>query len=76
MNEKLTASHLDRAAYVYIRQSSMHQVRHHQESGRRQYGLAQRAQQLGFGQVTVIDEDMGRATAVPAPPAPGSAYEI
>jgi len=59
--EKLTPEHLERAAYVYVRQSSPGQVRHNLESQRRQYGLSSRAQALGFGRVEVIDEDLGRS---------------
>ncbi len=33
---------------------------HHQESQRRQYGLGERARELGFQQITIIDEDLGR----------------
>ena len=61
MNEKINAEHLQRAAYVYIRQSSAHQVRHHKEGQRRQYELAERARGLGFREVVVIDEDLGRS---------------
>ena len=57
--DKIGLSHRERAAYVYIRQSSLHQVRHHQESRRRQYELKQRAQELGFAEVVVIDDDLG-----------------
>lgn len=57
---KLTADRLVRRAMVYIRQSSPNQVLHHQESQRRQYGLVDRARELGFQQVTMIDEDLGR----------------
>src|SRR4051812_22029567 len=61
MNQpKLTAERLLRKAVVYVRQSSPNQVLHHQESQRRQYGLVDRARELGFQQVTVIDEDLGR----------------
>lgn len=59
MNEKIRSNHLDRAAYVYIRQSTLHQVRTHRESNRRQYELKTRAEQLGFKQVVVIDDDLG-----------------
>jgi DNA invertase Pin-like site-specific DNA recombinase len=59
VNDKITSAHLERAAYVYIRQSTLHQVRHHLESKRRQYDLKLRAQELGFRQVEVIDEDLG-----------------
>ena len=61
MNEKINAEHLERAAYVYIRQSSAHQVRHHKEGQRRQYELAEHARGLGFREVIVIDEDLGRS---------------
>ena len=61
MSEKIRAEHLKRAAYVYIRQSSSYQVRFHLEGQRRQYGLAERARQLGFHEVVVIDEDLGRS---------------
>jgi excisionase family DNA binding protein len=57
---KLTADRLLRNAIVYVRQSSPNQMLHHQESQRRQYGLVDRARELGFQQVTVIDEDLGR----------------
>jgi DNA invertase Pin-like site-specific DNA recombinase len=61
MNEKISVEHLKRAAYVYIRQSSSSQVRFHLEGQKRQYGLAERARQLGFHEVVVIDEDLGRS---------------
>jgi len=61
MNPKISADHLKRRAIVYIRQSSPGQVIHNQESQRRQYGLAEHARQLGFQQVEIIDEDLGRS---------------
>src|SRR5499425_1639896 len=61
MSEKIRDEHLSRAAYVYIRQSSSYQVRFHLEGQKRQYGLAERARQLGFYEVVVIDEDLGRS---------------
>ena len=57
--EKIRPTHRERAAYVYIRQSTLQQVRHHQESQRRQYELQQLARELGFAQVLVIDDDLG-----------------
>src|SRR5438093_1515847 len=59
MTEKIRADHLNRAAYVYVRQSSLHQVRHHREGLERQYALAERARHFGFTEVVVIDEDLG-----------------
>ena len=59
MHEKIRTDHLERAAYVYVRQSSLQQVRHHREGQQRQYGLADRARHLGFARVVVIDDDLG-----------------
>jgi len=63
MNEiaKITPSHLSRAAYVYLRQSSPAQVEHNRESTERQYALVAKATALGWGsqQILVIDEDLG-----------------
>jgi DNA invertase Pin-like site-specific DNA recombinase len=61
MSEKIKPHHLERAAYVYVRQSTPYQVRHHLESKERQYALTERATQLGFGNAIVIDEDLGRS---------------
>jgi hypothetical protein len=73
MNSKLTAERLSRRAIVYVRQSSPGQVIHHQESQRRQYALADRARELGFKNVAVIDDDfrtlrirLGGAPWIPA----------
>lgn len=63
MTEKIQPDQLNRAAYVYVRQSSLHQVRHHREGLARQYALADRARQLGFHQVVVIDDDLGISSA-------------
>ena len=56
---KITAEHLSRQAYVYIRQSTPGQVRHNLESQRRQYALVDHARSLGWEKVEVIDEDLG-----------------
>jgi DNA invertase Pin-like site-specific DNA recombinase len=61
MSEKVKAQHLERGAYVYVRQSTPYQVRNNLESKERQYALEGRAQQLGFSKVVVIDEDLGRS---------------
>src|ERR1700740_1124333 len=58
---KITPEHLARSAIVYIRQSTADQLVHNQESQRRQYGLADRARQLGWVSVEVIDDDLGRS---------------
>lgn len=59
MNEKITDTQLQRAAYIYVRQSTLQQVRNNIESNRRQYELEGRARQLGFQTVIVIDDDLG-----------------
>jgi len=58
---QITPSHLARKAAIYIRQSSPGQVLHNKESQRLQYGLEERAVNLGWprSQVIVIDEDLG-----------------
>lgn len=61
--ETIRPWHRDRLAVVYVRQSTAQQVLDHQESTRLQYGLAGRAQALGWAadRVLVIDEDLGRS---------------
>lgn len=61
MSDKIGPEHRQRTAYVYVRQSSAQQVRDHRESQVRQYALADRARQLGFEHVVVIDQDLGRS---------------
>ena len=61
MSEKIQSSHIERDAYVYIRQSSTQQVRTRLEGQRHRYDLRERAQALGFQRVVVIDEDLGRS---------------
>ena len=63
---KITAEHLNRKAVVYLRQSSEQQVRLNTESQRLQYSLADRARELGFQQVEVIDQDLGASAALGA----------
>src|ERR1700722_3157181 len=58
---KITAEHLARGAFIYVRQSTSDQVLHNHESRRRQYGLADRARALGWTDVEVIDDDLGRS---------------
>jgi DNA invertase Pin-like site-specific DNA recombinase len=58
---KITSGHRDRKALIYLRQSSMAQVRHHTESTRSQYALADRAAEMGWARrdIEVIDTDLG-----------------
>ena len=67
-NAKLGPEHLQRWAYVYVRQSDPSQVRDHQESTRRQYELKNRARQLGWPdeRIVVIDHDLGQSASDPS----------
>lgn len=56
---KISAEHLARCACVYVRQSSPDQVQNNLESQRSQYALADRARELGWQSVEVIDDDLG-----------------
>lgn len=62
---KITASHLSRQAYLYVRQSTLRQVLENTESTKRQYALRERAVALGWkpDQVVVIDSDLGQSGA-------------
>ncbi len=64
-NDKITPSHLQRAAIIYVRQSTTAQVEHHRESTRRQYALVDKASELGWRseQISTIDEDLGLSGA-------------
>ncbi len=65
MHTKVTAAHLKRLAYLYVRQSTMRQVVEHTESTQRQYALGRRALALGWPQdrVVTIDDDQGVSAA-------------
>ena len=57
--EKIRPEHQDRAAVVYVRQSSRQQVLEHSESTRLQYALAERAVALGWARSQVVVIDIG-----------------
>lgn len=65
MSASIGQHHLQRPAYVYVRQSTMAQVRHHQESTERQYALREKARSLGWPAelIRVLDADLGRSGA-------------
>jgi len=63
INPKLTPERLGRRAIVYIRQSTPGQVLNNKESQLRQYGLKDRAKELGFRDIQVIDDDLGRSAS-------------
>ncbi len=64
-HQKVTARHLARSAYLYVRQSTMRQVMENTESTERQYALRQRAVALGWpiDNIVVIDSDLGQSGA-------------
>lgn len=65
MNPKIQPHHREKPAYVYLRQSSLNQVRYHQESTERQYALQEHARQLGWPPeaIRVLDGDLGLSGA-------------
>jgi len=65
MPEKITRQHLEKPAYLYLRQSTMGQVRHHRESTERQYALKEKACSLGWAaeSVRILDGDLGLSGA-------------
>ena len=65
---KISGEHLARSAFVYVRQSTTYQVINNLESQRRQYGLVDRARELGWNDVQLVDDDLGRSGAGTARP--------
>ena len=63
MSDKVKPHHVQRKAILYVRQSSSFQVQHNQESRRLQYAMQERLALLGWQEVEVIDEDLGRSGA-------------
>jgi DNA invertase Pin-like site-specific DNA recombinase len=63
MSDKIRQHHLDRRAILYVRQSSSHQVLHNRESRTLQYAMRERLTALGWSEIEVIDDDLGRSAA-------------
>ena len=63
MSDKIKPQHLARKAILYVRQSSAYQVHHNLESQRLQYAMQDRLQQLGWREIEVVDDDLGRSAA-------------
>ncbi len=63
IGDKIGPHHLERKAILYVRQSSAHQVLHNRESGALQYAMRDRLTALGFAEIEVIDDDLGRSAA-------------
>src|SRR5450631_1946756 len=63
MNSKIAEHHRSKPAYIYLRQSTPGQVRHHQESTERQYSLREKAVELGWNEslIRTLDRDLGKS---------------
>ncbi len=63
MNDKIQSFHQQKMALIYLRQSTMHQVMHNQESTNRQYALEQKALQYGWDptRIRIMDGDLGQS---------------
>src|SRR3989442_15365570 len=63
MSDKIRPQHVARKAILYVRQSSAYQVNHNLESQKLQYAMQERLQQLGWREIEVGDDDLGRSAA-------------
>jgi DNA invertase Pin-like site-specific DNA recombinase len=63
MSDKIQPQHLARKAMLYVRQSSAFQVIHNPESQKLQYAMQSRLRDLGFTDIEIVDEDLGRSAA-------------
>jgi DNA invertase Pin-like site-specific DNA recombinase len=63
ISDKIRPHHLQRKALLYVRQSSAHQVLHNRESSALQYAMRDRLTALGWSEIEVIDDDLGRSAA-------------
>src|SRR5438874_1746035 len=63
ISDKVHPHHLTRKALLYVRQSSAHQVLHNRESSALQYAMRDRLTALGWSEIEVIDDDLGRSAA-------------
>src|SRR5499427_1113818 len=63
MSEKIRQSHVERKAILYVRQSSAYQVQNNLESQKLQYAMQDRLRHLGWQEVEIVDEDLGRTAS-------------
>src|ERR1700740_3833101 len=63
MSEKIKSHDLERKAILYIRQSSAYQVSNNLESQKLQYAMQERLRQLGWRDIDVVDDDLGRSAS-------------
>jgi len=64
MSDKIRPHHLERKAILYVRQSSAYQVTHNLESQKLQYAMQKHLHQLGWREIEVVDDDLGRSAQV------------
>src|SRR5260221_11183645 len=69
ISDKVSPNHLERKAILYVRQSSAHQMLNNRESSALQYAMRDRLTALGWSEVEVIDDDLGRSAAGGVQPA-------
>jgi DNA invertase Pin-like site-specific DNA recombinase len=63
ISDKIRPQHLERKAILYVRQSTAHQVLHNRESSALQYAMRDRLATLGWSEIEVIDDNLGRSAA-------------
>src|SRR6201987_5265262 len=63
MSEKIKQDHIERKAILYVRQSSAYQVQNNLESQKLQYAMQDRLRHLGWQEIEVVDEDLGRTAS-------------
>src|SRR5438270_376967 len=63
MSDKIKSHHLDRKAILYVRQSSTYQVTNDIESRKLQYAMQERLRHLGWLDIDIVDDDLGRSAA-------------
>ena len=63
MSDKIKPHHLERKAILYVRQSSAYQVQNNWESQKLQYAMRDRLSNLGWSDIEVVDEDLGRTAS-------------
>ena len=63
MSEKIKQNHIERKAILYVRQSSAYQVQNNLESQKLQYAMQDRLRHLGWQEIEIVDEDLGRTAS-------------
>lgn len=63
MSDKIGERHLQRRAILYVRQSTQQQLTQNEESRRLQYAMRERLSTLGWREIEVIDEDLGKSAS-------------